>query len=343
MQYTTLGKSGLVVSRFAFGAMTFGQGEMVSGVQNAIDQNEANAMVARVLDTGINFFDTANAYRSGESEMMLGKALGNRRHEVVITTKVGFRMSQALTDTGLSYRHIMASAEGSLKRLGTDYIDLYLIHIPDPVTPVEETLRAFDDLVRRGMVRYVGYCNLPAWRAARMVGLQEARDYARFVCAQMYYSLLGRDIEHEMVPFVQDAGLGIMVWSPLAGGFLTGKYSRENPVPKGSRRETFDFPPIDVEKGYEVVDVLKEIGSRHNAAPAQVALAWLLTRPFVSSVMIGASRMSQLADNLGAVGLALDQDEIDRLDALTVSRPIYPNDMIQAMAWDAKVKEALKV
>jgi aryl-alcohol dehydrogenase-like predicted oxidoreductase len=340
MQYTTLGHTGLVVSRLAFGAMTFGTGEMVPGVTNNIDQTMADQMVNRALDAGINLFDTADAYTSGQSEIMLGKALANRRHEAVIATKVGFRLGNALTDSGLSYHHIIASAEASLKRLGTDYIDLYQLHIPDPLTPPEETVRALDDLVRRGMVRYVGFSNFTAWKAARMLGIQERQGYARFVAAQMYYSLLGRDIEHEFVPFVEDAGIGILVWSPLASGFLSGKYTRETPVAEDARRHKFQFPPIDVEKGYEVVEVLKQIGQDRGASPAQVAIAWILTKPFISSVIIGANKMHQLEDNLGAAELRLSAHEVEKLDTLTVLPLLYPGWM-QPMGWDSKVKAAL--
>ena len=340
MQYTTLGHTGLVVSRLAFGAMTFGTGELVPGVTNNIDQMVADQMVNRALDAGINLFDTADAYTGGQSEIMLGKALGNRRHEAVIATKVGFRTGDAITDTGLSYRHIIASAEASLKRLETDYIDLYQLHIPDPLTPVEETVRALDDLVRRGLVRYVGFSNFPAWKAALMLGTQKCNGYARFVAAQMYYSLLGRDIEHEMVPFVEDTGIGILVWSPLASGFLTGKYTRETPVPEDSRRKNFQFPPVDVEKGYQVVDVLREIAQNHGASPAAVAIAWILTKPFISSVIIGANKTQHLEDNLGAVELKLAASEVEKLDVLTLPQPLYPGWM-QAMGWDALVKAAL--
>lgn len=340
MQYTTLGHTGLLVSRLAFGAMTFGTGQLVPGVTNNIDQTEAEKMIDRVLDAGINLFDTADAYTSGQSEIILGKALGKRRQKVAVATKVGFRTGDALTDTGLSYRHIIASAEASLKRLGTDYIDLYQIHIPDPLTPPEETARALDDLVRRGLVRYIGFSNLPAWKAARMVGIQERNNYARFVGAQMYYSLLGRDLEHEVIPFVEDAGIGVLVWSPLAGGFLTGKYTRENPAPEGARMSQFKIPPIDVEKGYDVVDMLKQIGQNYGASPAQVALAWILTKPFISSVIVGANKMQQLEDNLGAAQLKLSQQEVERLDELTAPQPIYPGWM-QAMGWDTNVKAAL--
>jgi aryl-alcohol dehydrogenase-like predicted oxidoreductase len=340
MQYTTLGHTGLVVSRLAFGAMTFGEGKLVPGVMNKIDQSIAHRMVNRALDAGINLFDTADAYTNGQSELMLGKALSNRRDEAVIATKVGFRTGNALTDTGLSHRHILASAEASLKRLGTDYIDLYQIHIPDPLTPIEETLYAFDDLVRRGMVRYVGFCNLPAWKAARMLRVQEKHGYARFVGAQMYYSLLGRDLEHEIVPFVEDTGIGVLVWSPLAGGFLSGKYTRENPTPEGARLNEFKLPPIDVEQGYTVVDALKKVAQNHGATPAQVAIAWILTKSFISSVIIGANKIQHLEDNLGAVDLKLSTSEVDKLDALTQPQPLYPGWM-QQMEWDAKVKAAL--
>lgn len=340
MQYTTLGHTGLVVSRLAFGAMTFGEGQLVPGVMNQIDQSIANQMIDQALEAGINLFDTADAYTNGQSEIMLGQALGDRRDQAIIATKVGFRTGNALTDTGLSYRHILASAEASLKRLETDYIDLYQIHIPDPLTPPEETVHALDDLVRRGLVRYVGFCNLPAWKAARWLGIQERQGYARFVGAQMYYSLLGRDLEHEIVPFVEETGMGVLVWSPLAGGFLSGKYTRENPTPEGARLNEFKLPPIDVEQGYNVVDLLKQIAQDHRATPAQVAIAWMLTKPFVSSVIIGANKMQHLDDNLGAATLKLSASEIDQLETLTQPQPLYPGWM-QVMGWDAQVKAGL--
>ncbi|NEP47201.1 MAG: aldo/keto reductase, partial [Okeania sp. SIO2H7] len=290
--------------------------------------------------SGVNLFDTADAYMRGVSETMLGKALGERRQEAIVATKVGFRTGDALTDTGLSYRHIMKSAEASLKRLGSDYIEIYQIHITDPVTPPEETVRALDDLVRRGMVRYIGFSNLPAWKAARMVGIQECNNYTRFTAAQMYYSLVGRDLEHEVVPFVEDAGIGVLVWSPLAGGFLSGKYTRETPVPEDSRRKQFQFPPVDVEEGYKVVDVLKEIAANHGASPARVAIAWILSKPFISSVIIGANKMSHLEDNLGAVDANLSPEELERLDTMTMPKPLYPGWM-QSMGWDPKLKVAL--
>lgn len=340
MQYTTLGRTGLVVSRLSLGAMTFGEGQLVPGVTNSTDQPMADQMVGRVLDAGINLFDTADAYTNGQSEIMLGKALANCRDDVIIATKAGFRSGSAITSTGSSYRHIMAAAVASLKRLNTDYIDLYQLHIPDPLTPLEETLRALDDLVRQGKVRYVGYSNFSAWKAAKMVGIQKHHNYAQFIAAQMYYSLLGRDLEHEVVPFVEDAGMGVLVWSPLAGGFLSGKYTRENPTPEGARLNQFKLPPIDVEKGYDAVDAIKQIAQEHRASPAQVAIAWILTKPFISSVIIGANKMHQLEDNLKAADLTLSPSEIDQLDTLTAPQPLYPGWM-QAMGWDAKVKAAL--
>lgn len=341
MQYTTLGQTGLVVSRLAFGAMTFGTGQLVPGVINSIDQSVADEMIGRALEAGINLFDTADAYMHGQSEVMLGMALRNHRHEAIIATKVGFRTSETLTDTGLSYRHIINAAEASLKRLGTSYIDLYQVHIPDPLTPLEETVQALNDLVKRGLVRYVGFSNFPAWIAAKALGIQERQGTVRFVAAQMYYSLLGRDLEHEVVPFVQDAGLGILVWSPLAGGFLSGKYTRENPVPRDSRRNSFQLPPVDAEKGYDVVDLMRRIGWNHDASPAQVAIAWILSKPFISSVIVGASKMNQLEDNLGAANIQLSAEEVAELDAVTAPTVPYPGWM-QPLAWDAAIKAAIE-
>ncbi len=340
MQYTRLGNTGLVLSRFAFGCMTFGSGEGALGSVYKVDQAAANELVARALDAGINFFDTADAYATGQSEAMLGQALGKRRQEVVIATKVGNRMSEALIDQGLSRQHILASVQASLKRLNTDYIDVYLVHRLDPYTPIEETLEALDSVVRQGMVRYIGFSNWPTWLVAKAVGLQREHNWAQFRAAEMYYSLVGRDLEHEMVPFVEDAGIGIMVWSPLAGGFLTGKYTRENPGGDGGRLTGFDIIPFDREHGYDVVEKLREIGMQHKASPAQVALAWLLSRPFITSVLVGASKMSQLQDNLGAASLELSNDEIATLDTLTEPAAIYPN-WFNASIYDAQVRDAL--
>ena len=340
MQYSNFGNTGLIVSRMAFGAMTFGQGTLIGELKNDIDQNMADQMVGMCLDAGINFFDTADMYTTGQSEIMLGKALKSRRDDVVIATKCGFRSGDAITSSGLSYRYILKAAAASLRRLDTDYIDLFLVHIPDPMTPLEETARALDDVVKKGWVRYVGYSNYPAWKAQKMLAIQDRDGRSRWIGAQMYYSLLGRDLENDVVPFLKDNGLGLMVWSPLASGFLSGKYTRENPVPAGSRRAKFDFPPVDVEKGYEVVAKLKALGEKYEASVAQLALAWLLARPFVSSVIVGATKPHQLEDNLTAAGINLAAEDVQILDDLTAPAVPYPAWM-QPMGWDEKVKAAL--
>jgi aryl-alcohol dehydrogenase-like predicted oxidoreductase len=268
MQYNRLGDTGLIVSRLAFGAMTFGSapGTIFAAISR-VDQKLANDLVAKSIDAGINHFNTADVYTAGQSEEFLAKALGNRRKDVVISTKVAFRGGEALIHHGLSRHHILEAAEGSLRRLGTDYIDVYLAHKLDPHTPVEETAEAFDSLVKSGKVRYVGFSNWPAWLAAKTVGIQRENGWARFKAAELYYSLVGRDVEHELAPFVQDAGIGVLVWSPLAGGFLTGKYTRENPRGDGGRLNAFDMLPYDKEKGHQVVDRLRAISATYDATP----------------------------------------------------------------------------
>jgi aryl-alcohol dehydrogenase-like predicted oxidoreductase len=325
MQYNTLGKTGLVVSRMALGAMTFGSGEGALGSIFKVDQALADRFAGTALDAGINFFNTADAYAGGESERMLGKALGARRKDVVITTKVGFRTGDALVHQGLSRHHVLNGLEGSLARLGTDYIDVYIAHRWDPLTPLEETLEALDSAVRAGKVRYIGFSNWPAWAAAKAVGLQTASGWTQFRAAELYYSLVGRDVEHELVPLLEDAGIGMLAWSPLAGGFLTGRYTRANPQGDGGRLSAFDIIPYDRERGYQTVDALAEIGRAHGASIAAIALAWLLTRRSVASVLIGASKMSQLEDNLRAVDIQLSAEELQRMDSLTEPAPIYPN------------------
>jgi len=340
MQYTRLGNSGLVVSRLAFGVMTFGHDEGPMGAVWKTGQEEANALVQRSLDAGINFFDTADGYAGGQSEVMLGKALGARRKDVVLSTKIGFRTGTPITQAGSSMRHILNSAEQSLKRLGTDYIDLLSIHRFDADTPFEESARALENLVSRGLVRYVGFSNFTAWQAAKFLGIQNARGYAPFIAAQMYYSLVGRDLEHEVVPFCQDAGIGIVVWSPLASGFLSGRYTRQDPTGGKGRLTQFDILLIDKEKGYNLIDRMRQIASQHKATVAQIALAWLLSKPYVSTILLGASKLSQLEDNLGAANIQLSDQEVTELDALTAPAPLYPN-WFQAFATDAVVRDAL--
>ena len=286
--------------------------------------------MARAIDTGINFFNSADVYAGGESERILGKAIGTKRKEVVIATKVGNRMGPALVETGLSRRHILEAVNGSLARLGTDYIDVYLVHKVDAITPVEETIEALEDVVRQGKVRYVGFSNWPAWMAAKAVGIQRARGWSQFRAAEMYYSLLGRDLEHEFVPLCTDAGIGVMAWSPLAGGFLSGKYSRSKPKGESvDRLSGFDFLPYDRERAFDLIDVLRSIGTKRGASPAQVSLAWLLTRPAVSSILVGASSVAQLDENLKATDVKLETDDLTALDEATkparsVSALVHP-------------------
>ncbi len=330
MQYTQLGSSGLTVSRMALGAMTFGQYSF-STFHATVDQAGADAMVGLALDAGVNVFDTAEGYGQGRSEEVLGAALrrAGARDRTVIATKVStFDAGPQAVDPDrqrMSYRHVVGNAEAALRRLGTDWIDLYQLHGPDFVTPWEETLRALDDLVSRGLVRYVGWSNLPAWYAARAEGIQRRRGYAPFVSAQVYLSVIGRDAEHEILPYCRAAGLGTLIWSPLAGGFLTGKYTRDDPAGGGGRRAEFNVPPIDLDLGYQAVDVLREIAKRREVPVAHVAYAWLFARPEVSSVIVGASRPEQLAGNLAAADLSLTGEEVAALNSIDPPAPLYPH------------------
>src|SRR5262245_14988525 len=324
MQYQRLGTTGLIVSRLSFGAMTFGSSEVMPSVFK-VDKENAKAMISKSLDAGVNFFDTADGYAAGQSETMLGELLGNRRGEVVIATKVGFRSGDPVTQAGLSRKHILSACEASLKRLHTDYIDLYIVHKEDPFTPLQETLVALHDLVRSGKVRYIGYSNWSAWRAATALQIQRAEGLATFTSGQMHYAIVSREVEHEIIPFMQFAGLGMTVWSPLAGGFLSGKYTRDNLKDPANRLSGFDLLPFNKDLGFRIVEGLRKIGASHDASVAQVAIAWLLAKPVVASVIIGASKMHQLEDNLRAIKTTLDEAEIAEIDALTAPTPMYPN------------------
>jgi aryl-alcohol dehydrogenase-like predicted oxidoreductase len=330
MQYVQLGHSGLTVSRVALGTMTFGEYSFSTFRAN-VDQATADRMVGLALDAGVNLFDTAEGYGQGRSEEVLGAALrrANARERAVISTKVstfGTGSDDEERDLlRLSYRHVIGNAEAALRRLGTDWIDLYLLHQPDFLTPWEETLRALDDLVSRGLVRYVGWSNFPAWHAARGQGIQEQRGYAPFVSAQIHYSVIGRDAEHEILPYCRAAGIGTLIWSPLAGGFLTGKYTRTDPTGGGGRRAAFSVPPIDLERGYDAVEKMREIADSRGVPLAHIAYAWLFAQPEVSSVIVGASRPEQLADNLAAADLSLAEDELAALDAVDSPAPLYPH------------------
>lgn len=342
MKYARLGNTGLVVSRLSFGSMTFGSGQGAMGHVWKTGQKDADSMVGRCLDAGINLFDSADAYAAGESEEMLGRALGARRQEVALCSKAGFRVSNSQLRTGLSARHLLMQCEKSLKRLGTDWLDLLIVHRVDPFTPLEETLRALEDLVRSGKVRYIGYSNWPAWMAGLAVGIQAARDWTPFSAAQMYYSLVGRDVERDTVPLMKEAGIGMMVWSPLAGGYLTGRYTRRDPTGGGGRLKDYDFLPTDKERGWTLIDAMSELAKTRKASVAQVALAWLLAKPWATTILLGASKPPQLEDNLGAADLELLADEVARLDALTSSAPLYP-DWFNEKTADVKTREALGV
>lgn len=337
MKYRALADTGVFVSELCLGTMTFGgKGQMWETI-GGMAQPEVDTMVGRALDGGINFIDTADVYSTGESETMTGKALKGKRQDVVLATKVRGRMGPGANDVGLSRLHIMQGVEASLKRLGTDYIDLYQIHRSDVLTNIEDTLRALDDLVRQGKVRYIGCSNLPAWELMKALGTSRAQNLERFKCTQSFYSLAGREIERDTIPLLQDQGLGLLVWSPLAGGFLSGKFTRDG---EGSgRRKSFDFPPINKEKGFDIVDVLASIAEAKGASVPQVALAWVLANPTVTSVIIGARKLTQLEDNLGAVEVELSEAEVARLNAVSQLPLSYPLWM-EAMGSDRRPGEA---
>jgi aryl-alcohol dehydrogenase-like predicted oxidoreductase len=343
MQYARLGNSGLIVSRIAYGVMTFGDGRGSSHPMAdtwKTPQKEADGLVGRAIDSGINIFDTADAYTEGRAEVMLAQALGTRRKEIVISTKVGFRTGPELLATGGSFQHVVGGAEASLRRLKTDYIDLLSIHRLDPYTPLEETARALENLVQRGLVRYVGYSNFNAWQSAKMMGIQQRLGYSPLIAAQMYYSLVGRDLENEVVPFCKDAGIGIVVWSPLAGGFLSGRYTRQDPTGDMGRLANFDFLPTEKEKGYALIDRMKAMAADHKATVAQLALAWLLSKDYVSTILMGASNVRQFDDNLDALNVKLSAEELNELDQLTKPNPVYPN-WFQEKTQDTAVTQAL--
>ncbi|WP_070151608.1 aldo/keto reductase [Sphingobium phenoxybenzoativorans] len=340
MRYATLGNTGLIVSRLAFGAMTFTQGNRDNGAIFKVGEEVADQLVGQALDAGINFFDTADGYAGGESEILLGKALASRRKDVVIATKAGFRSGPSPTQSGLSRRHILWSVDQSLKRLGTDWLDIYIAHREDPFTPLEETLEALDAVVRSGKVRYLGFSNWSAWKVAAAMEIQKANGLAPFTHGQMYYSLLGRDVERDIIPMMQRYGLGMTIWSPLAAGFLSGKYTRETLSDPENRLSGFDLLPFDKEQGFALVEQMRPIAQAHGASVAQVAIAWLLTRNAVTSVILGASKPHQLEDNLGVATLTLTAEELKTLDDATPLPLVYPNWFAEKMA-DQDTRKAL--
>jgi aryl-alcohol dehydrogenase-like predicted oxidoreductase len=311
--------------------MTFAAGEGMWKPISGVDQSLADEILKLSFDAGVNFVDTADVYTNGGSEKTLAQAIKNvgiARKDIVIATKVFGRTGKGRNDVGASRGHIMDGVEQSLKRLQTDYIDLYQIHAADTVTPVEETLRALDTLVAQGKVRYIGCSNWYAWQLMKALGISEAKNLVKLDTLQAYYSIAGRDLEREIVPVLQDQGTGLLVWSPLAGGLLSGKYSRENQKPEDSRRSAFDFPIVDKERTWRILDVLRPIAKSHHTSVAGIALAWVLAKPFVTSVIIGAKRVEQLQENLAAVDVQLTAEEIKQLDEVSALPPEYPGWMI---------------
>lgn len=330
MKYRLFGNTGLYVSELCLGTMTFGaQGfwEVMGGLQQA----DVNELVKVSFESGINFIDTANVYSMGQSEILLGQAIkdcGLPRDELVIATKSTGIMNETPNGRGQSRFHIFNEVDASLKRLQLDHIDLYQLHGFDPLTPFEETLSALNDLVRAGKIRYIGLCNMAAWQIMKALGISRQKGYAEFASVQSYYSIAGRDLEREVIPLVQDQQLGLMIWSPLAGGYLSGKFNRDTPAPEGARRSNFDFPPINKAKAFACIDAMALIAKEHRVSIAQVALAWILARKAVSSIIIGARKLEQLKDNIAASKLTLSIEELQSLDEVSALLPEYPGWML---------------
>ena len=334
MKYNMLGRTGQYVSEICLGTMTFHGGSGYWRNIGTLEQKAATDLVKRALEAGVNFIDTADVYSEGQSEVLLGEALRElavRREDVIIATKVRGRTGPGPNDVGLSRGHIMDQVAGSLKRLGLEYVDLYQIHGFDAATPIEETLRALDDLVSRGLVRTIGCSNLAAWQIMKALGVSKHYGYARFETVQAYYTIAGRELEREIIPMVLDQGLGVMVWSPLAGGLLSGKFTRNGAGPNDARRVAFDFPPVHRERAHDIIDVMRPIAETHGVSVARVALAWLLRRPGVMSVIVGAKTIEQLDDNLAAVDLKLGADELAALEAVSALPKEYPAWMLERM------------
>jgi aryl-alcohol dehydrogenase-like predicted oxidoreductase len=337
MRYRKLGNTGLVVSEMCLGAMTFGTGEGMWATVGSVNQDGTTELLKAALDRGINFIDTADFYSNGRSEELTGnalKSLGLARDSFVLATKVLLRMGKGHNQIGLSRYHIMQGVDQSLQRLKLDHIDLYQIHGRDPFTPLEETLDALDDCVRAGKVRYLGLCNLPAWEVMKSLAISDKRNLARFESLQVYYSAVSRDIERELVPLANDQKLAILPWSPLSGGLLSGKFSRDNEKPDGTRRATFDFPPVEKERLWRLLDVMRPIAAARKVSVAQVSLEWLLAQPHVTSVIIGAKNKDQLLDNMAATALTLSGDELKSIDEASALPSEYPQWMVTRQSAD---------
>ncbi|WPG22259.1 aldo/keto reductase [Kosakonia cowanii] len=333
MRYKKLGNTGLFVSELCLGTMTFGGQEDMWGKIGQLQQAQAEELVGRALDAGINFIDTADVYSGGRSEEITGQALKNLkvpRENVVVATKVfGETGTAGVNSRGSSRFHIIQSVKASLKRLQLDHIDLYQLHGFDPATPMEETLYALDTLVQHGHVRYIGVSNWAAWQIAKALGISERLGLARFASLQAYYTIAGRDLERELVPMMQSENVGLMVWSPLAGGLLSGKYGRDGKAEAGGRRVEFDFPPVNKDRAFDCVDVMRAIADSKGVSVAQIALAWLLHQQAVTSVIIGAKRPEQLDDNLAATSVQLSDEELKQLDAVSALPREYPGWMLE--------------
>ncbi|GAA4577205.1 aldo/keto reductase [Planotetraspora kaengkrachanensis] len=328
MKYRMLGRTGVFVSEICLGAMSFGGADHpVYQAVGGLPVEEADRIVGIALDAGVNFIDTADVYSAGESESQLGQVLKGRRDGVVLATKLAARMGPGPNDVGLSRLRVARALEDSLRRLQTDHIDLYQLHSVDPHTPIEDTLRALDDAVRQGKIRYVGCSNFAAWQVAKALGVSALRDLPAFVSVQAYYSLVGRELEHELLPVIEEERLGLMVWAPLAGGWLSGKFDRggaSDPTSRQAQAGRAEFPRIDRERAYDVIDVLKAVAARHEVSAARVALAWVLARPSVTCAVAGVRRPGQLEDNLAAVDLELTADDLTELDEVSRIPETYP-------------------
>lgn len=337
MKYKILGNTGLKVSELCLGTMTFG-GKGYWTAIGQLPQQAVDEIMKQSIDAGINFIDTANVYSEGLSEELTGKAirnLGLKRDDLIIATKVRGKMGEGVNEIGLSRKHIMQQVDESLKRLGIDYIDLYQVHGYDALTPIEDTVRTLDDLVKSGKVRYIGCSNITAWQLMKALAFSTHNNLAKFVSLQAYYTIAGRDLERELVPLLNDQKVGLMVWSPLAGGFLSGKYSRDK-NPEDARRVTFDFPPVNKEKAFDIIDVMQPIAQAKNVSVAQIALAWLLHQPVVTSIIIGAKNTDQLSDNLKAIDVVLNEDELEKLNDASKLAPEYPGWMLERQGADRK-------
>jgi len=332
MRNHLLGRTGLFVSELCLGTMTFGGGDGIWGKIGDLGQGDAERLVGQAIDAGINFIDTADVYSGGVSEQITGQALKNLkipRESVVVATKVFGESGPGANGRGASRGHIMDGVKASLKRLQLEHIDLYQIHGFDPATPIEETVRALDQLVSHGHVRYVGVSNWAAWQIVKALGIAERLGLARFESLQAYYTVAGRDLEREIVPMLKSEGLGLMVWSPLAGGLLSGKYRAGANAEAGSRRQGFDFPPVDRDRADVVIDAMRTIAEARGVSVAQVALAWLLHQPQVTSVIVGAKRPDQLADNIAATKVTLSADELGKLGEASALPAEYPGWMFE--------------